>query len=67
MYGLKQAAVLAYNQLVKRLAKNGYFPCLFTTGIWKPKTQKTQFCLCVDNFGVKVFSEQDKEHFLQSL
>ena len=67
MYGLKQAAVLAYRQLISNLAHNGYFPCPSMTGIWKHRTRRTRFCLCVDDFGVKVFSEQDKEHLLHAL
>ena len=67
IYGLKQAAVLAYNQLVMNLAKNGNSPCPSTTGIWKHKTCKTRFCLCVINFGVKLFNDAGKTHFLDSL
>ena len=67
MYGLKQAAVLAYNQLVRNLEPHGYVPCPFTAGLWRHTTQKTKFCLCVDDFGVKSFSEIDKQHFLSTL
>ena len=66
-YGLKQAAVLAYNQLVRNLKPHGYVPCPFTAGLWKHTTCKTMFCLCVDNFGVKSFSDLDKQHFLSTL
>ena len=34
MYGLKQAAVIAYQQLVKHLDGHCYYPILFTTGLW---------------------------------
>ena len=67
MYGLKQAAVLGYNQLITNLANDSYTPCLSTTGIWKHYTCQTHFCLCVDDFGVKVFNENNKTHFLHSL
>ena len=67
MYGLKQAAILAYTQLVKGLANHGYKPCPFTTGIWKHTTHKARFCLCVNDFGVKVFNADDKVHFLATL
>ena len=33
MYGLKQSAVIAYQQLVKHLDGHGYYPIPFTTGI----------------------------------
>ena len=29
--------------------------------------EKTTFCLCVDEFGVKCFSEADKKHLIQAL
>ena len=41
MYGLKQAAILVYNQLVTNLANKGYTPCPPTTGIWKHNTRQT--------------------------
>ena len=44
MYGLKQAAVLAYNNLVKKLAQFGYEPMEFTDSFWKHKTKPTKFC-----------------------
>ena len=50
MYGLKQVAVLAYDQLVEHLAPHGYYPCPQTTGIWQHATCPTRFCLCVDDF-----------------
>ena len=42
MYGLKQAAILAYKQLVKNLANEGYYPDVNTTGIWKHNKRKTK-------------------------
>ena len=41
MYGLKQAAILAYTQLVKNLKPFGYFPCPYTTGLWIHKTRSS--------------------------
>ena len=41
MYGLKQAAVLAYTNLVAILKDYGYKPCLHTTGLWEHVTRKT--------------------------
>ena len=67
MYGLKQAAVLAYNNLVQILDKYGYEPCPCTNGIWKHKTRKTKFVLCVDDFGIKYFNEDDKNHLISAL
>ena len=62
MYGLKQAAVLAYEHLIENLAPHGYRPIPRTTGLWKHYTRPITFCLCVDDFGVKYyiyFSDRD--------
>ena len=67
MYGLKQASVIAYQQLVKHLDGHGYHPIPFTTSLWSHLTLKTKFCLCVDDFGIKFFSQQDAKHLLTAL
>ena len=67
MYGLKQASVIAYNQLVSPMVPHGYYPVPFKTGLCPPKTRKTTFCLYVDDFGVKYFSKDDADHLLESL
>lgn len=67
MYGLKQAAVLAYNQLVKFLAPHGYKPIPHTTRMWYHETRPTKFCLCVDDFGVKFYSQADADHLINAL
>ena len=55
IYGLKQAAMLAYNFLKQNLALYGYEPIPHTDGLWRLKTRKINFCLCVDDFGIKYF------------
>ena len=67
MYGLKQAAVLAYEHLVNNLKPHGYEPIPHTIGLWRHKTRPTTFCLCVDDFGLKYFKKEDADHFLQAL
>ena len=67
MYGLKQAALLAYNQLKMILAKYGYHPITGTVGLWEHESRPTKFCVCVDNFGVKYFAKDDAKHLLDSL
>jgi hypothetical protein len=67
MYGLKQAAILAYQKLVNNLAPYGYKPCKYSLGLWTHSTRRTKFCLCVDDFGVKYFSKSDADHLLTSL
>ena len=62
MYGLKQASVLAYQNLTKLLTDGGYQHIVGSLGMWKHKTRKTLFCLCVDDFGVKYYSKEDVQH-----
>jgi hypothetical protein len=68
MYGLKQAAILAYQHLVRQPTPHGYHPCCpYTTGLWSHNICPTKFCLCVDDFGGKYFSMSDADHLLNSL
>ena len=67
IYGLKQADIKAYNQLISHMDPHGYYPVPFTTVLWAHKTRKTKFCLCVDDFGVKCFSKDYANHLLNSL
>ena len=67
MYGLKQATILAYNQLRKRLEPAGYFPIKESNRLWAHKTRKTIFALCVDDFGIKHFSQDDADHLVSTL
>ena len=67
MYGLKQAAILAYQQLVRRLARHGYFPMKSSNGLWAHESRRTIFALCVDDFGVKYGNPQDLEHLIKTL
>ena len=67
MYGLKQAAVLAYNNLSKLLLKAGYFPIVNSQGMWKHISKPTIFCLCVDDFGVKYCNKEDVQHLIDAI
>jgi hypothetical protein len=67
MYSLKQAAILAYQHLVKCLKPHGYRPMKYSLGLWEHETKPTKMCLCVDDFGVKYFSKKDAEHLLDAL
>ena len=67
IYGLKQAAILAYKLIVERLAPFGYYPIPASNGLWKHKTRKTIFALCVDDFGVKYFNDEDADHLINAL
>ena len=54
MYGLKQAAILAYAQLYTYLREAEYPQVLGSTGMWKHVTIRTVFCLYVDDCGIKL-------------
>ena len=58
MYGLKQAAKLARDQLIKTLAPFGYHPTQHSPNIWQHTNRKTKFCLCVDDFGINIIPTQ---------
>ena len=66
MYGLKQAALLAHQQLITNLAPHGYHP-IPNTNFWRHETRPTIFCLCVDDFGIKYFSKADADHLFSAL
>jgi hypothetical protein len=67
MYGLKEAAILAYDQLRDHLAPFGYAPATHTPGLWTHATRPTTFTLAVDDFGIKCFNRSDADHLLDSL
>ena len=67
MYGLKQAAIIAYSNIISHMDPHGYYTVPFTTVLWAHKTRRTIFCLCVDDFGVKCFTKDDANHILDSL
>jgi hypothetical protein len=67
MYGLKQAARLAFDNLVKLLAPDGYYPVRAYPGLWKHKTRPTVFSLCVDDFGIKYMNMDDANHLMTSI
>ena len=67
MYGLKQAAILAYKQLVKHLHPFGYSPVSHPLSLWIDNTNPNFFCLCVDDFGVKYYSKEDALHLINTL
>jgi len=67
MYGLKQAARLAYDDLKQHLLQYGYKPDPLATNIWSHSDRKTKFCLCVDDFGVQYFNDDDANHLIHAL
>jgi hypothetical protein len=67
MYGLPQAGILAYKQLITHLATHGYTPCTYIPGMWTHATHGVTFCLMVDDFGIKYINRCDADHLLTVL
>ena len=67
MHGLKQAAILAYKQLFKRLVLHGYVPIPTSDRLWKHESKPTLFALYVDDFGVKYNFQEDLNHLTNAL
>ena len=68
MYSLKDA--IAFKQPVTKLVAPscGYYsPMKYTPGLLKHNTCKTNFALCIDNFGVKYFPEADDLHLVNAV
>ena len=53
MYGLKETAIIPYNQLISQIYPHGYHTVPFRSGTWSRRTIKTKNSPCVDDFGVK--------------
>jgi hypothetical protein len=67
MYGLPQADILAYDQLVIHLSTHGYAPCTHIPGLWSHSTRGITVCLVVDYFGIKHIDKSDAIHLLAAL
>ena len=67
IFGLKQASIISYNQIISHMYTHGYYPVPFTTGLWAPNNRRKCFYLCVDDFGVKHFTKDCADHLLDSL
>ncbi len=52
-YGLPQAGILTHDLLQSCLLAEGYYQADSTPGLWHHKWCPIQFCLIVDDFGVK--------------
>ena len=65
--GLPQVGKLANDLLTERLAIAGYYPCQFTTGLWKHVWWPIFFTLVVDNFGVIFVGQEHANHLRDTL
>lgn len=67
MYGLKQAGILAHNELKQHLEPYGYAPVKHTPGLWRHTNDPTTFTLVVNDFGIKYTNKNQVNHLLQAL
>ena len=67
MYGLKEAGVIAFNQLIRYLDPHIYEPVPCTSSLWRHTKRPTKFTLCVDDFGIKYFSKEDAHNLVNAL
>ena len=63
IYGLKQASIIANQELLKHMTPFGYHPIQHTPGLWVHDSRKTLFSLVVNNLCVQYFSIEDADHF----
>jgi hypothetical protein len=66
-YGLPQAGILANDLLRSRFLTEGYYEAESTPGLWRHKWRPIQFCLIVDDFGVKYVGIEHFNHLLDVL
>ena len=67
MYGLKQAGIIANQEMVKHMAPFGYHPVKHTPGLWVQNSRKIILSLVVDDFCVQYSYTEDADHFLNAL
>ena len=67
LYGLKQAGIIANQELVKYMAPFGYHPVQHKPGLWFHNIKKKLFNLVINDFCVQYFSIEDADHFLNTL
>ena len=67
MYGLNQAAHIAFECLVKLLKPHVYYPLGSNPGIWCHKILPTKFTLCVENLGIKCTNPAHAHHLVDTL
>jgi hypothetical protein len=67
MYGLPQSEIIAQELLAERLAEYGYHQSKIIPGLWTHETRRTTFTLVVDDFAIKIMSENNAEHLIKAL
>ena len=53
MYGLKQAACIPFDRILKLLKTHGYYPLHYNPRIWCNEPLPDKSAICVEDFGIK--------------
>ena len=64
---LKQATYLIYKHLKNLLEPYKYKPINGIVGFWKYDKRLIVFCLYIDNFGAKYWSDDDTNHLKNAI
>ena len=67
MCGLPHAGKIANDRLVKHLEQHSHHQAKHTHGLFHHNNNSAQFCLAVDNFGVKCTNKKGAEHLAKCL
>ena len=67
IYGLKQAGIIANQELVKHMAPFEYHPVQHTPGLWVHGNRHTIFSPVVGDCYVQCSSTEDADHFFNAL
>ena len=67
MYGLKQAAHIYFDRLVKILKLNGCYPLFSNPVVWCHETLPTKFALFVEDLGIKYTDPIHNHHLVDTL
>jgi hypothetical protein len=66
-YGLPQVGILANNLLCSCLVAKGFYKSALTPDLWHHKWHPIQFCLIVNNFGIKYVGVEHFNYLLKVL
>jgi hypothetical protein len=67
MFGLPQAGIIAQELLAEGLSKHGYYQSKIIPGLWTHETRSAMFTLAVDDFAIKIKSENNGYHIINAL
>ena len=65
VYGLKQARIIANQELVNHMAPFGYHLVQHTPGLWDHDSRKIIFSLVVNDLCVQYYSTEDTDLFFK--